>query len=275
MDSKKTASALAKKACSIRDYLNGCEDKEKEKIIEEFRKRIEVHLGGEHPTDQIYPDTCSQIIVCSILWLRTISLYGNLKKTNPFVLGLLDFLLFIKARDHLRVICDEVIDYLKKIDLAELHKKLLKDNKSLLHDFYQHFIKVYDPKIASQLGIVYTPDAVVNFIVRASDDIIKKEFGREKGLSDPSVKLEDPFTGSGAFLMGAVRKVLEGKDQQEQKDIIQNHVLPNFSGNELLMTPTILAHMNLHLLLFYEFGITLEDGESFNIVCKDTFEEPE
>jgi len=63
--------------------------------------------------------------------------------------------------------------------------------------FYETFLAEYDPKLRKSRGVWYTPEPVVNFIVRAVDDILKDEFGLEQGLADNSmttVELESQTT---------------------------------------------------------------------------------
>ncbi len=46
--------------------------------------------------------------------------------------------------------------------------------------FYENFLSEYDPKLRKARGVWYTPAPVVNFIVRAVDDILKTEFDKNK-----------------------------------------------------------------------------------------------
>ena len=52
--------------------------------------------------------------------------------------------------------------------------------------FYETFLSEYDPKLRKSRGVWYTPQPVVNFIVRAVDDILKTEFDLPQGLADTS-----------------------------------------------------------------------------------------
>ena len=52
--------------------------------------------------------------------------------------------------------------------------------------FYEDFLAQYDPKLRKSRGVWYTPDAVVRFIVRAVDDILKTEFDLPDGLANAS-----------------------------------------------------------------------------------------
>ena len=53
------------------------------------------------------------------------------------------------------------------------------------------------------MGIVYTPNEVVNYILHATDRLLQKEFGQR--LSDEGVNILDPFTGTGTFIVNLLQ----------------------------------------------------------------------
>ena len=69
----------------------------------------------------------------------------------------------------------------------------------VLRELYEKFFQTALRKEADRLGIVYTPDEVVDFILSSADHVLEREFGRS--LSDPGVHVLDPFTGIGSFLV--------------------------------------------------------------------------
>ena len=58
--------------------------------------------------------------------------------------------------------------------------------------FYETFLSAYDPALRERAGVYYTPDPVVDFLVRAVDDLLRRDFGKDEGLADPSVRLLNP-----------------------------------------------------------------------------------
>ncbi len=76
-----------------------------------------------------------------------------------------------------------------------------------LISFYETFLSAYDPQMRERAGVYYTPDPVVDFLVRAVDDLLIRDFGKPEGLADPSVRLLDPATGTATFLARAYRQV--------------------------------------------------------------------
>lgn len=71
--------------------------------------------------------------------------------------------------------------------------------QTIIHRLYEDFFKKAFPTQASSLGVVYTPVQVVDFILRAADDVCRHEFGY--GLTDQGVHVLDPFTGTGTFIV--------------------------------------------------------------------------
>ncbi|MDZ7716676.1 MAG: N-6 DNA methylase [Balneolaceae bacterium] len=86
--------------------------------------------------------------------------------------------------------------YLRATDVAALLKdfgKATQQNDPIIH-FYETFLAEFDPDLRKSRGVWYTPEPVVNFIVRAVDDILKEEFNLKDGLADTSkttVKCKD------------------------------------------------------------------------------------
>jgi predicted helicase len=71
--------------------------------------------------------------------------------------------------------------------------------QSVVHELYEQFFARAFPKQSSSLGVVYTPIEIVDFILRAADDVCRQEFGY--GLTDAGVHVLDPFTGTGTFIV--------------------------------------------------------------------------
>jgi len=67
-----------------------------------------------------------------------------------------------------------------------------------LKQLYERFFRLAMRKASERLGIVYTPNEIVDFILRSADELSREHFG--KGLADEGVHILDPFTGTGTFL---------------------------------------------------------------------------
>jgi predicted helicase len=168
--------------------------------------------------------------------------------------------------------------------------------------FYEDFLSSYDPKLRKARGVWYTPHPVVNFIIRAVDDILIDEFGLPMGLADTSkttikvpipthdkrfsggmrevdqevhrVQFLDPATGTGTFVAEAINQIYSKfKGQQGLwNSYVENHLLPRINGFELLMASYAMAHLKLDLLL-KQTGYTGTKGQRFRIYLTNSLEE--
>lgn len=80
---------------------------------------------------------------------------------------------------------------------------------------HQDFLHEEFPKLAKQLGIVYTPLEVVDFMIESVDFALRQEFG--VGLTSEGVHLLDPFTGTGTFIVRLLQSGLIAPEDMERK----------------------------------------------------------
>jgi predicted helicase len=153
---------------------------------------------------------------------------------------------------------------------ATLHTAGMQDP---LINFYEPFLAAYDPHLRERAGVYYTPDPVVDFLVRAVDDLLKCDFGKESGLADPSVRLLDPATGTATFLARAYRQVhqtmLASGDGGLWPDRARSDVAQHFYGFERLPAAYTLAHVKLRQQL-REMGVVLGDTDRLPVFLADT-----
>ena len=159
---------------------------------------------------------------------------------NPFLRRFFQHIAGYDLDQRIRWIVDDLADIFRAADVGELMKdygKATQRNDPFLH-FYETFLGEYDPKLRKSRGVYYTPKPVVDFIVRAVDDILQKEFGLSAGLADTSkitieidaqpsadkrnkgtiakhtkevhqVQILDPATGTGTFLAAIVQQIYQ------------------------------------------------------------------
>jgi len=111
-----------------------------------------------------------------------------LPKSNPFLRDLFGYIAGPAIPDRLRYIVDDLAAVLRASDpfsLFEDFGKFTARNDPFVH-FYETFLAEYNPKKRKSRGVWYTPEPVVDFIVRAVDDVLKTEFGLTDGLADTS-----------------------------------------------------------------------------------------
>ncbi|GMM94187.1 N-6 DNA methylase [Qipengyuania sp. MTN3-11] len=89
------------------------------------------------------------------------------------------------------------------------------EKQNFLKSLYENFYKVYNPKAADRLGVVYTPGEIVRFMIRSADWLCEKHFG--KNLVDPGVEILDPATGTGTYIVELLEYFRGQPDKLRQK----------------------------------------------------------
>ena len=115
-------------------------------------------------------------------------------------------------------------------DIADYAEK-----QGFLKAVYEDFYKAYNPAAADRLGVVYTPNEVVDFMVRGADHLLRKHFGR--GLADDNVQILDPATGTGTFVTSLIDYL--PLDRLEYKYLNEIH------ANEVAILPYYIANLNI------------------------------
>ncbi len=92
----------------------------------------------------------------------------------------------------------------ESVKTEALHAKSHKSQQELIKNLYNTFFKVAFRKQSEKLGIVYTPIEVVDFILRATNGILKKHFNTD--FNDKNITIFDPFTGTGSFIARLLSK---------------------------------------------------------------------
>ncbi len=118
---------------------------------------------------------------------------------------------------------------------------------------YEAFYKGYNPKAADRLGIVYTPNEIVQFMIRSTDYLLHKHFGKTMG--DKNVEILDPATGTGTFICDIIDYLPAGKLPHKYKHELH--------ANEVAILPYYIANLNI------EFTYKQKTGkyEEFDALC--------
>ena len=159
--------------------------------------------------------------------------------------------------DTLQKFYDSVRKRAEGIDNAEGKQKII-------IELYDTFFKMAFPKMAEQLGIVYTPIEVVDFIVNSVEAVLKKEFGRS--ISDENVHVLDPFVGTGTFITRLLQSGLIGKDDLERKYLHELH------ANEIVLLAYYIAAVNIENVFHDLMGEDSNYKPFEGIVLTDTFQ---
>ncbi len=134
----------------------------------------------------------------------------------------------------------------------------------IIIELYDKFFKTAFPKMVEQLGIVYTPVEVVDFIIHSVNDVLKKEFGRS--ISDENIHILDPFTGTGTFITRLLQSgLIDGKDLGRK----YKHEL---HANEIVLLAYYIAAVNIENAYHDQLGKDSIYEPFEGIVLTDTFQ---
>ncbi len=156
---------------------------------------------------------------------------------------------FLKRFDH----------FYKAIEAAAATIEDFVQKQEFLNTVYEKFFRGFSVEVADTHGIVYTPQPIVNFMVRSVEDILQKEFG--KSLSSANVHILDPFVGTGNFIVRIMQEI--------KKTALQHKFRNELHCNEVMLLPYYIASMNIE----HEFYELTNAYEPFAGICLvDTFE---
>jgi len=179
----------------------------------------------------------------------------------------------LKEYKKLHVHVAAIGEVLANTDMYALTKALAKTSTDdLIIHFYETFLTEYDPKVKKDLGVWYTPEPVVDFMVRGVDELLKGKLGVKKGLLDKGVHVLDPATGTGNYLNGVIKYIHKQHGEPATwSKYVKEVLIPRLNGFELLMTSYSIAHLKLTNTL-KETGFT--GDAKLNIFLTNTLEKP-
>lgn len=307
--SQQLALALATRSRLLRDYLG------EELVRQEREKKGEKLFGlYQIFRDQIFhelklaefADAFAQMLAYGLFLARLNSgakevTLHNAREYIPgsfrLIRELVDFLTELEKRDYrdIRWVVEEVLSIVNGLDLAAIHNDLsFRGRKAISRKvkaqdeeehrlferdpfiyFYEDYLKAYDKETRKGRGVYYTPPPIVNFIIRAVDDILKDTFDIHDGLADHSrVTVLDFACGTGTFLLEVFEKAFEnvgGPDSGKAEPLVREHFLKNIYGFEYLIAPYTIAHLKLSQYL-RDKGHSLKDEERLQVFLTNTLE---
>lgn len=299
---KRLAEQMAAKACILSSTINNAfrlaeenEDayeanKQLQAQLDAFRLVLINDLTPEGFAD-IYAQTVAYGMFAARLHDHTPNDFSRqeaanlIPRTNPFLRNIFQQIAGYDLDERIAWIVDDLVNVFLATDVQKVMKNYAR--KGMHHDpmihFYEDFLTAYNPALRKSKGVWYTPQSVVQFIVRAVDEILKCDFGLAEGLADhsksmhevvneqyskgerfkrkltkPTSKIEmhrvqilDPATGTGTFLAEVVNLIYDKfQDMQGMwQGYVNEHLLPRLHGFELLMASYAVAHLKLDMLL--------------------------
>jgi predicted helicase len=156
---------------------------------------------------------------------------------------------FLKSLDH----------FYKAIEEAAATMESYAEKQAFLNKVYEEFFQGFNKKQADTHGIVYTPQPIVDFMVRSVEEVLQTEFG--KSLSDNGVHILDPFVGTGNFITRVMQEIKTSRLPQKYKKELH--------CNEIMLLPYYIASMNIE----HAYLERTQEYEPFEGICLvDTFE---
>ena len=121
--------------------------------------------------------------------------------------------------------------------------------------FYEPFLAAFDPELRKQLGVWYTPNEIVRYMVARVDRALKDDLGIADGLAARNVYVLDPCCGTGAYLAEVLRRIagnLEGKGLGALVGArVKEAATERVFGFEIMPAPFVVAHLQV--------GLTMQD----------------
>ncbi len=140
---------------------------------------------------------------------------------------------------------DQIADYAEK--------------QQFLKSIYEDFYKSYNPAAADRLGVVYTPNEVVDFMIRGTEYLLQKHFAC--GLADDGVQILDPATGTGTFITNLTNFIPANRLEHKYRN--------EMHANEVAILPYYIANLNIEYNYRERTGRYLEFP---NLVFVDTLD---
>ena len=199
----------------------------------------------------------------------------------PHTIGVLrDLFRFVSLGDlppQLEWIVDDIADVLAVADAPGILARYYHDGKGsdpIVH-FYETFLAHYDPEERQRRGVYYTPEPVVDYIVRALHYLLQTHFAKPDGLASRDLTLLDPTAGTMTFVARAAQQAVREFERKygsgAREAFIRDSILRNFFAFELMMAPYAIGHLKMAFYL-EELGHRLTDDERVRFYLTNTLD---
>ncbi len=129
--------------------------------------------------------------------------------------------------------------FYESVKTQAAYAKSHKSQQELLKSLYNEFIKEAFEKQSKKLGIVYTPIEVVDFILRATNGLLKKHFNTD--FNDKNITIFDPFTGTGSF----IARLLSKENNLISDEALKEKFLNNLYAFDIVLLSYYIALINI------------------------------
>lgn len=226
------------------------------KFWEALKKNINPSVSEEEVIQMLAQHLITQPVFEALFENYSFVQNNPVSKSLQKMVDLLEEQSMTKDRETLNKFYESVKERVAGIDNAEAKQKIIVE-------LYDKFFKTAFPKVVEQLGIVYTPVEVVDFINHSVAAVLKKEFNRS--LSDENIHILDPFTGTGTFITRLLQTGLIDKEALPRKYAKELH------ANEIVLLAYYIASINIENA--YHDIVGADTYKPFNGIClTDTFQ---
>ncbi len=226
---------------------------QRDRLLELVQKAINPHLGLDDVREMLIQHILTEEIFTSVFNESQFHRENNVAHelhnvTETFFTGALRRNTLLKIEPYYNVIKAAAAN------IANHHEK-----QKFLKVVYETFYQAYNPAAADRLGIVYTPNEIVRFMIEAADYLTHKHFG--KFLGDEGVNILDPATGTGTF----ITEIIEYLPKHQLRHKYRHELF----CNEVALLPYYTANLNIEYTYQQKMG---EYAEFENIAFVDTLE---
>jgi predicted helicase len=281
------AQALARQArvleAAVEALLERDKGREEPSELTGFYRTLSSHLFrslSEREFADLYAQTVAYGLLAARCWedgdLDRRTLYERIPPASGILRDVFRYVCLSPPPEIERIV-DGLVDLLRP---AALKRSLQRefadrgDRDPILH-FYETFLRHYDARLRTRRGVYYTPPAVVSYVVRSVDHLLRTRLDRPDGLADPRVWLLDPAAGTTTFLVEAFRKAIETCGTKYGRAavpaLIRDHLLPHGFGFELMMAPYAIGHLKMSLFLA-EQGYKFRETDRVNLLLTNALE---
>jgi predicted helicase len=239
---------LIEDAEQISDYRTRRDD-----MLEQCRKAINPAITREDIHEMLIQHILTADIFNTIFDEVDFHRFNNVARQIEEVVGT------FFTRELRKQLLDSIHTYYEAINSAAANIRDHHEKQRFLKVVYENFYKSYNPKAADRLGVVYTPNEIVQFMIESTDYLLHRHFG--KLLEDEGVDILDPATGTGTFLCDLIDHFTDNALTRKYENELH--------ANEVAILPYYIANLNIEYIYRQRTG---HYNEFTNLCFADTLD---
>ncbi len=233
---------LEKEAKNNQDYI---------KAKDEFLENCRIEINPDFTSDDVREMVIQHILTEEIF--NAVFDESHFHMENNIARKLDSLVKTFFTGDKRRNTLDSIKHYYNVISATAKNIVDHHEKQKFLKVIYENFYQSYNPKAADKLGVKYTPNEIVNFMIESTDYLLNNNF--KKTFADQNVEILDPATGTGTFICDLIEHIPKEKLQYKYKNEIH--------ANEVAILPYYVANLNIE----YTFKQKMEYYSEFQNLC--------